>query len=278
MLDTQTSYHRPHSAHEAVGLLASVQGAVVLGGGTLRMGKLLPERPAHLIDLVDAGLGGVTRTGQRLRLGAMVTMWQLARDPQLAGQGCAALRDMALHFVPEPIARQATVGGNLWTGVGSLVAPLLLLDAQAVVLGPDGERHAPIAPLQLLPGELVVAIELEISRHCTRSAAHAVRRTPVGPALAVVALAEVKGQLRLAVSGLEFPARRLSEVEGPLRSASAAGWGQRVAEAVRPIDDARGSAAYRRAMAEVLTRRAVAPWLADSPAPAAVPPASPEGG
>lgn len=249
------NYYRPQTPEMAVELLANLQGAAVIGGATLALGKLGGGRPSHLIDLCDAGLDRIGWRGHHLSIGATTTMRDLRRHPELSAPGLAAIMAMAGHFEPLPVAAQATLGGNLCTGVGSLVAPLLLYKAHAVLLGPDGERHAPIAPLRLHPGEIILSVELEPGSPMARSGCQSLRRTPVGPALVTLAALVDGDQLRLAVSGIEAPARRLRDLEGRWDRRSVAQWAESIAHVVRPIDDARGSADYRRAMVGVLAER-----------------------
>jgi len=241
-----------------VELLANLAGAAVIGGATLALGKLWGARPLHVIDLCDAGLNRIAWHGRRLRIGATANMAQICAHPDLQSPGFAAIADMASHFQPPPIAAQATLGGNLCTGVGSLVAPLLLYEAQAVLLGPEGERHAPIAPIRLHPGEIIVGVDVDPTSPLSRSGSRTLRRTPVGPAQVVLSALRDGDLLRLAVAGLEVPARRLRDLEGRWDRHSVAEWAATVAHAVRPIDDPRGSAEYRRAMASVLVERLLA--------------------
>ena len=263
------AYLRPTSADDAVQLLLLWPDAAPIGGGTLAMSRMMPRRPDALIDLTCAGLDAiaVSATGREIvTLGATVTPAQLAdptthavlQHPALAGLVAAAQR-----FAPAAVARQATLGGNLATGIGSLLAPLLVLDTHAVVHGPDGSRRAPLAPLRLQSGELVSAIEFVLPSGNVQSASLDLRRTTHGPALVTMAALIVDVHVRLAVGGAEGPARRLREVDAPLASRTLAQWGDAVAHALRPLGDPRGSADYRRAMAAVLTRRLLTPLWED---------------
>lgn len=250
-------YHRPTTPDQAVQLLAQLPGSQVIGGGTLVMGRLWPQRPDSIVDLCTAGLSRIERRGQRLRLGATLTPHMLWQALELQASGMRALREAAARFEPEPVRRQATLGGNLMTGVGSLVPALLVLEAKAIMLGPEGERLAPVAPLKLHVGEVITAVEVEFCSGAARSLSADLRRTPVGPAIASVAVHLEAGQLRVAVGGVEGVARRMRELEGPIDKCSPRQWGEAVGEALRPISDSRGGGDYRRAMARVLVRRLV---------------------
>lgn len=106
---------RPASYAEAAALLASEPGARLLGGGTdlvpnLRRGL---ESPALLVDLgAVPGRADVEFDAGALRLGAGVTLAQLASDERLSGPW-AALGEAARAAAGPGHRTVATLGGNL---------------------------------------------------------------------------------------------------------------------------------------------------------------------
>ena len=107
-----TAYARPASVDEALELLLH-DGAAVLAGGTDLAGQIDRDirAPSLLVDLQDAGLGGITPDGDGLRLGAMTTLSDLARDELLTPYAAVAT---AAGLAASPLLRnQGTVGGNL---------------------------------------------------------------------------------------------------------------------------------------------------------------------
>ncbi len=107
-----SAYARPTSVDEALELLTG-EGACVLAGGTDLAGQI--DRgitaPALLVDLQDAGLGGIERDGDGLRIGAATTLADLASDALVAPYAVLAT---AAGLAASPLLRnQGTVGGNL---------------------------------------------------------------------------------------------------------------------------------------------------------------------
>ena len=107
-----TAYARPTSVDEALELLTR-DGAVVLAGGTDLAGQI--DRgicgPALLVDLQDAGLGGIVVDGEGVRIGATVTLAELASADLIAPYAVVAT---AAGLAASALLRnQGTVGGNL---------------------------------------------------------------------------------------------------------------------------------------------------------------------
>jgi len=107
-----TAYARPASVDEALELLTG-DGAAVLAGGTDLAGQIDRgiSAPLLLVDLQDAGLGGIGRDGDGLRIGAATTLADLAADALVAPYVVVAT---AASLAASPLLRnQGTVGGNL---------------------------------------------------------------------------------------------------------------------------------------------------------------------
>jgi CO/xanthine dehydrogenase FAD-binding subunit len=154
------------------------------------------------------------------------------------------------------------VGGNLGTAspAGDALPPLLVAEAEVELASAAGRRTLPLGAFLVGPkknglaaDELIVSVRIRPSR---------ARETfmKVGPrnamviAVASLALAvdRERGEIRAAY-GSAGPVARL--VRAPLDEAD--GFPDRVAEDASPIDDVRGSAAYRRHALRVLTARAL---------------------
>ena len=107
-----STYARPTSVDEALELLTR-DGAAVLAGGTDLAGQI--DRgicePALLVDLQDAGLGGIVVDGEGVRIGATVTLAELAGADLIAPYAVVAT---AAGLAASALLRnQGTVGGNL---------------------------------------------------------------------------------------------------------------------------------------------------------------------
>ena len=86
-----TDYARPAGLDEAFKLLSG-DGAAPMGGGTDLAGQLDRgiRAPMLLVDLRDAGLGGIDEDNGGVRIGASVTLAELAASPLLRNVGTVA--------------------------------------------------------------------------------------------------------------------------------------------------------------------------------------------
>ena len=140
-------YANPASVQEAVALLSPRWGqADVLAGGTdliscMKEHLHTPKRVVNIKNIKE--LGGIQKTGEGLRIGALVTMDELAQSAEVKGEYKALAE--AAGGVPSPqIRHMGTVGGDLcqrprcWyyrNGMGLLA----MKDGKSLV--PEGENR-----------------------------------------------------------------------------------------------------------------------------------------
>jgi CO/xanthine dehydrogenase FAD-binding subunit len=193
---------------------------------------------------------------------------------------------IAARTVGSPqIRNRGTVGGNLGSAspAGDCHPPLLAVGAEVEVAAPGGSRRIPIdefftGPKRnvLAPDELIAAFRVAPARGAQQFSKIGTRNAMV---IAVTAFAVALHPDRRAIGtgiGSAAPTpRRATEAEvflageldaaglwdsrGELPETLARAFGDRVAAAASPIDDVRGSAAYRRHSLSVMARRA-ATW------------------
>ena len=258
----------PRSLREALELKAEHPAAVPIAGGTDVMVAVNFDRlrPAAFLNLekVDE-LRGWSRRNGSIRLGARTTYTELM-EPELA-DALPALAEAARTVGSPQIRNRGTVGGNLGTAspAGDALPPLLVAGATVELASASGTRTLPLVDFlvgpkrnALRPEELVVAVTAHRSTG---------RETfmKVGPrnamVIAVCSLAlrvDSDADLVLASYGSAGPTPGL--VTAPLSEADAVP--ERIAEAASPIDDVRGTAAYRRHALRVLAGRALERCLA----------------
>lgn len=109
------AYRRPASVAEAVGLVSENSQAAYLAGGTTELDLLLKDRVIEVDLLVDIGrlpLRGTESEGDVLRVGALVTMEELAAYPAVA-ERVPFVRDALLMSASPQLRNRATIGGNL---------------------------------------------------------------------------------------------------------------------------------------------------------------------
>jgi CO/xanthine dehydrogenase FAD-binding subunit len=276
---------QPSSWDEALAFRAERPDALPIAGGTDVMVELNFDRrrPAALLDLtrVDELRAWSVDDGV-VRLGAGVPY---ARVISELGDRLPGLA-MAARTVGSPQIRvRGTVGGNLGSAspAGDAHPPLLAADAQVeVASAARGARRVPVADFftgvkrnALEPDELIAAVLVlpaagpqQFCKVGTRNAmvisvsAFALALHPDRQAVGT-GIGSVAPTPRRAPEAEEFLAGELDwAARRPLPEGLAQAFGERVAAAAAPIDDVRGTAAYRRHSLAVLARRA-ATWAWD---------------
>jgi CO/xanthine dehydrogenase FAD-binding subunit len=251
----------PRTLEEALRLKSERPEALPIQGGTDVMVELNFDRarPPALLNLNElAELRGWSQANGRLRLGAGLTYAEAMQTP------LPALAEASRTVGGPQIRNRGTIGGNLGTSspAGDALPPLLVCDAHVRVASVRGERTLPLADFvtgvkrnALADDELILDVDVD---------AEPGRQTflKVGPrnamVISVVSLAlRVDGGL-IASFGSAGPVPGL--VSAPLEDAES--FPEQVAAAAAPIDDVRGTAAYRRHALRVLTKRALERCLA----------------
>ena len=255
----------PRTLDEALRLKAEHAEAVPIQGGTDVMVELNFDRarPSALLNLNEvAELRTWSHTNGDLWLGAGLTYTELMQKP--LAETVPALAEAARTVGGPQIRNRGTIGGNLGTSspAGDSLPPLLVSGATVKVASVRGERTLPLEAFLLgVKRNALAADELILG---VTVPAEPGRQTfmKVGPrnamVIAVVSLAmRVDGELT-ASFGSAGPVPGV--VRAPVDDAAA--FPERVAAAASPIDDVRGTAAYRRHALRVLTKRALDRCLA----------------
>jgi CO/xanthine dehydrogenase FAD-binding subunit len=255
----------PRSLAEALELKAEHPEALPIQGGTDLMVALNFDRsrPQTMLNLNEVPeLRGWTREGVELRLASGLTYAEAMRDELAAA--LPALAEASRTVGSPQIRNRGTIGGNLATAspAGDALPPLHIEGAEVECASVRGSRRIPL-------GDFVTGVKRNALDSDELIAAVWVRPTgrpqtfmKVGPrnamVIAVCSLALSAGDDLRASFGSAGPRPVL--VTAPLEEAAT--FPERVAAAASPIDDVRGSAAYRRHALAVLTRRALERTLA----------------
>ncbi|GAB3347180.1 FAD binding domain-containing protein [Modestobacter lapidis] len=254
------------------------EDARVLAGGTW----VLPEmsraesRPARLVDLRRAGLGGVTGTGSGLSVGAMCTYAELLASPDVLRHA------PLLHTMAEGITggwalrSQATVGGSAVSARPQSDVPgaLVACGAVARAVGPEGERRFPVAELfaaamhsSLLPGEVLTGFDVPSTAGAGSGYVKLKRggsSWPIATAAALVRLGDegVCRQVSLVLGAVTATPLRV-DVDAALVGTTPGDDGVREAAHLagaavdEPWDDLLAPGSYRAAVAAPIARRAL---------------------
>lgn len=269
-------YRQPARLEEALEALA--RPCTVLAGGTdfypARVGRPIDE------DILDISriktLAGISSTAAGWRLGATTTWSEiLAADLPPLFDG---LKQAAREVGGRQIQNAGTLAGNLCNASPAAdgVPPLLALGAELELASRDNVRRLPLSEFiignrrtRLSPGELAVAIHVPKPATFARSSFLKIgaRRYLVISIVMAAATLEIAHDrvraARVAVGACSAVAQRLPMLEAALSGASIdARLAERVEPAhlapLTPLDDVRGSAAYRLDAAVTLLRRLLA--------------------
>jgi CO/xanthine dehydrogenase FAD-binding subunit len=261
-------------------LAALATGGVAIAGGTdMVVGHRQGKRPLPdsvvAIDRVSE-LRGICGD-DAMAIGSLTTHDDVVLHDGVRSR-FTALADASSIVGSEATRSTGTLGGNLMNGspAADTVGPLLCHGGVAVLRTSTGERRVPIDELLVSPGrtsaqtgELLTMVELPEPAPNTGSAYVRLEfrrhmEIAVVGATAVVTLDDSGAvtDARIAITALAPTIRRMPDAEAaligkPLDRAAADAAGALVAAASMPISDVRGSADYRRAMAAVITRRAL---------------------
>ena len=276
-------YLEPETLDEALALLADdPEDTLVMAGGTSLVILMKQEliRPARVIGLRRlAALRAIDATGAvgGLRLGALATHEALAHSLEVRTHA-AALAATFAAVATVRIREQGTLGGNLAHADPAEDPPvtLLALDGGAIALSKVRARRIPLDALfvdlfetSLEPDEVLVRVELPPLPAGARATYQKFLPTTRDD-YAIVSVAAVVAtgpggtctHARIALGGVGPIPLRARDAERSLVGRRLDGPAIREAAslataAVDPIDDLRGSADYKRAMAGVWTARAL---------------------
>jgi CO/xanthine dehydrogenase FAD-binding subunit len=261
-------------------LSALAGGARPVAGGTdlvvgARQGKAPLPDAIVAIDRIP-GLRAIAVSDGGLRLGTLVTHGDIMASEEIRTR-YTALADASAIVGSHATRAQGTIGGNVMNASPAMDTggPLLCFGATATLRSASGERSIGLEEMWTGPGstsarpdELLVALDVPAPGPGTGSSyvrleyRRQMEIAVVGATAVVTVVGDRIVDARVAITALTPTIRRVPEAEsaladsdggeGAVEAAAAA-----AAAASNPISDVRGSAGYRRAMAEVIANRAI---------------------
>jgi carbon-monoxide dehydrogenase medium subunit len=279
---SETRYLAPSTIDEAVGAMLAANGTGrILAGGTdllvqMRAGTQSPgvivdvKKIAEMTSIKETADGG-------FRIGASVPGAVIGEHPGLGAAWPGVVEAINLIGSTQ-VQGRASAGGNLCNAspAADSVPALVAAGAMVTVQGPNGRRDVPVEAIPagpgrttLQPGEIVVSITLPPRAAGSGDAyLRLIPRTEMDIAVVGcgVSLTLKDGTVTAARVGLGAVAPTVllvadaakaligSKLEEPALEAAAAA----CRAACRPIDDKRGTIAYRTKIAGVLVKRAAA--------------------
>lgn len=272
-------YVAPATLEEALMVLREHgDEAKVLAGGQ----SLVPllnyrlAKPRVVVDINDLPLAAIRVADGHLSLGALVRHHHLEESADIA-RHCPLLKEAAALIGNVRVRTLGTVGGSLAHADPAAELPLVLIALDARVNVRSAREHRTLTARDffagylttaLAPDELITDIEVPVLGDAGYAVEEFARRAGDFALVAALAVVRVsaRGRIetaRLAFGGVGSTPLRVGAAEDVLvghepseerlaRAATVA------AAALEPQDDAFASAAYRRLLAQVLSRRALA--------------------
>ena len=283
-------YHAPTSLDQVFDLLDKYgDDSRVMAGGTalvIQMKQRLSQ-PGHVIGMRRVGsLNAIESTPEGLRIGALCTQRQI-ENSELVGKEVPLVADTFRKVATPRIRNMATIGGGLVNGDPNQDPPpsLIALGASAVMTSKSGDRVVLLEEFfidyyetDVQPGEILTNVMVPHAPAGSGSVyLKFLPRTADDYGTVNVAAVVSKEQdgtckdVRIVLGAAGVTPSRAKDAEDALRGKPLTDENIRAAavlvkDAVDPLEDFRGSAAYKTDMAEVFARRAVEQAMAAIPA------------
>jgi carbon-monoxide dehydrogenase medium subunit len=280
MISAQFDYVRANTLDEALALLAQNEDAKILAGGH----SLIPAMKLRLAMpplLVDIGrikdLSYIREEDGQIRIGAMTTHYQI-ESSDLLKKICPLLPECAGHIGDVQVRNKGTIGGSVAHSdpAGDWPAAVIALNAELVVASKNGERIikaddflVDLMTTALEPGEILR--EIRINKSSSRTGQAYVKMHHPASGFAVVGVAanlSLDGNggcenASIGITGVSSKAYRATVVESALTGSALdeqkiANAAAHAADGVDINGDLFASEDYRRHLAQVFTKRAIA--------------------
>ena len=270
-------YERATSVEQAIGLLERLgsEARLIAGGHSLLpMMKLRLANLEYVIDINDlhAELGYVKVGAHEVRIGAMTRHRELLESPELAAH--FPIFADAEQVIADPVVRnRGTIGGSLCQADPSedLTAVCTTLDASCVIRGSSGERVVSMSDFHRGPyetavthDEILTEIRIPVRPHGSSAYAKVERRAGDWAVTSAGAAVWMDGDLitdaRVGLAAVGPNTSGIPAISEALRGQVPseelfARAGAIAAESCSPSTDNRGTADYKRHLADELTRR-----------------------
>ncbi len=269
-------YRNARNLPDAVAALTDLPAWKPVAGGTdvLVQIQMARSRAEGFVNLWGLLPRHIEERGEEIRIGAGVTCTDVERS-ELVRATLLPLWEASRTMGSPQIRNRATLGGNIGNAspAADMAAALLVEDARVVIRNAGGDREVPLRHVitgpgatVLEPGDLVIEIIVPKPKGPTyaRFDKLGYRQAQVIAAVNFSMRAHGSGggldELRITWGSVAPTPVRSPAVEGVLRGAALtdhliADAVEAVSTDIAPIDDHRGTAAYRTAVAKSFLRR-----------------------
>lgn len=251
---TIQNYVRAKTLEEAWELNQNKRSRILGGMLWLRLGK----GSVHTaIDLCDLGLDTMEQTEEQFSIGAMVTLRDLETNEALNNYCGHAVAKAVQDIVGVQFRNMATVGGSIWGrfGFSDVLTVFLAMDTY-VELYKGG--IIPLEQFCAMPADRDVLVRLIVKKTPCKVAYTAMRNQRTDFPVLTCAVACLNGEYRASVGARPTRAQLYRDEKKLMDTAEGAkAFAAYVAETATTGSNLRGSAAYRKQLAKVLTERAL---------------------
>jgi aerobic carbon-monoxide dehydrogenase medium subunit len=272
VIPPEFDYAAPASLEEAISLLQQHDDAKLIAGGhsLLPLMKLRFASPEMLVDLKNVpGLTGI-ENGSGLKIGART------RHVELQEGSYGLLTEAAKHIADQQVRNRGTIGGSMAHGdpASDLPAVILAMDGTITAQGPNGERQIPASQMwqdylttALADDEVVTSVDVPAYDGYGHAYLKFTRRAEDWAMVGVGALVKVEGgtfsDVRVGLTHMGQTPLRATAVEQALNGQSAsadaiAAAAENAGEGTDPPGDLNATPDYKKHLARVMVRRAVA--------------------
>jgi xanthine dehydrogenase small subunit len=264
------AFFAPRSLDELLALRVAHPEALLLAGGT-DLGLLAsrerkpPKAVIHLLHVPE--LAVISASADQITIGAAATYEAAA--PTLI-EAFPALRAYLSRLGSRQIRNMGTIGGNIGTAspIGDMPPVLMALEASLTLVSTRGTREIPLDDFfldyrktELAPDEIIQSLSMPRlwegeTFHCDKVSKR--RDQDISTVAGAYRVRIRNGRIedaRLAFGGMAATPRRARATEAALLKDGFAAAIAAVESDFKPLDDWRGSAAYRRQVAANLLRR-----------------------
>jgi len=260
-----------------VSMLGECEGkGVLLAGGTdlLRMMRLRAVTPDYVINLKGIpGLDQVQENGG-LKIGPLTRIASLEKSP-LVKEKCFAVYEAAKVFATPLIRNMATVGGNICRSSPSadMVPPLMIFDAELILVGPKGERKVVLEDFftgpgeNLLDGEILTEILIPPQEERYGTAFAKITRNSgdlakVNGAVKVAMENDICRDITIVLGAVASTPVRVKSTERIIKSNKITAdileeATSKIDEDIAPITDVRSTEVYRKQISKIMVRRLI---------------------
>jgi aerobic carbon-monoxide dehydrogenase medium subunit len=281
MIPAEFDYVAPESLDDAIkALVDGGEDAKLLAGGhsLIPLMKLRLAAPSLLVDLRKLpGLHGVQRQDGHWRIGALTTHAALEHARELG-----VVSDVAATIADPQVRHRGTIGGSLVHGdsASDLPAAMLVCEAEVTLQGRSGQRTVAAADLfedylttAVAEDEVLTEVRVTVLDGYGHAYQKFTRRSEDWAMVGVCAVVKVADgvvvDVRVGLTNMGSVPLRATAVEQaltgqPATAESFAAAAEHAADQTNPPSDLNASSDYKRHLARVLTKRALADAVANA--------------